>query len=452
MMRKLLFTLCLFASLGAAAQSPTYNDQVLAYISSYKSLAIAEQQRSGVPAAITLAQGIHETMAGQSELATLANNHFGIKCKKEWTGETFAHDDDAPQECFRKYGKAEDSYRDHSTYLKTSKRYASCFALTPTNYAGWASELRKCGYATNPQYSQRLIKIIEDYNLQEYTYAALSTKTDGPVLASAASPVAAVMMSERLAETAADKDTPKPVVSIDNTQRAWGKVTVQNGVKGFWAHKGEVLLEYAIQAKVRYAKLLEMNALPDAPLAEDRFIYLEKGGAVMPASATAPVSPVVASTAPVTSSDAYVPTAKVNVAAPEVTVAVPPPSATHTQAVVEKPVVVKIEEEVKPVQSSGMVVTEEVPQDAFSRMKAQMDKVVYAPERKPVAAKQPMTPVAMMSSDASATTTTASYHTVAPGETAFGISKKYGITMKQLMDWNKLDFSAIKIGQKLRVK
>src|SRR5215217_7280258 len=122
-MRKIAIAVFMLLSLKAAAQTGAYNEQALAYIRQYKDLAISEQQRSGVPAAITLAQGIHETQAGTSELATEANNHFGIKCKKEWQGETYAHTDDAPNECFRKYTRATDSYRDHSDYLRNSKRY-----------------------------------------------------------------------------------------------------------------------------------------------------------------------------------------------------------------------------------------------------------------------------------------------------------------------------------------
>src|SRR6476646_3355445 len=149
-MKKLLLGACLMSGLMAGAQSPTYTSRVEEYIKQYKSLAVEEQKRSGVPAAITLGQGILETEAGKSELATVANNHFGIKCKKEWTGETFAHDDDAPQECFRKYPTALESYQDHSDYLRCGKRYTSCFDLEATDYKSWAKELRKCGYATNP--------------------------------------------------------------------------------------------------------------------------------------------------------------------------------------------------------------------------------------------------------------------------------------------------------------
>lgn len=138
------------------------------YIQQYKDVAIAEMRRSRIPASITLAQGILESGNGNSRLATEANNHFGIKCKKEWTGRTLYEDDDAPQECFRAYPTAEDSYRDHSDFLMKSSRYAFLFDLAPTDYKGWAEGLKKAGYATNPNYPQLLINFIEKHNLQQY--------------------------------------------------------------------------------------------------------------------------------------------------------------------------------------------------------------------------------------------------------------------------------------------
>ena len=148
------------------------------YISTYKALAIAEMQRTGVPASIKLAQGIHETMAGTSALVVKSNNHFGIKCKSNWTGESVSHDDDARGECFRKYSSPDKSYRDHSDFLKNSDRYASLFRLDPLDYAGWAYGLKKAGYATNPRYPQVIIRLIEQYGLQDYTLIALGKKHD----------------------------------------------------------------------------------------------------------------------------------------------------------------------------------------------------------------------------------------------------------------------------------
>src|SRR3982750_1595794 len=149
------------------------------YIATYKNIAIAEEIRTGVPAAITLAQGIHETGAGTSDLVIASNNHFGIKCKGEWTGATVFHDDDAKGECFRKYDDPLQSYKDHSDFLKLRPYYSSLFELDPTDYKSWAYGLKKAGYATNPKYPQILIKLIEDYDLEEYTLVALNKTSDG---------------------------------------------------------------------------------------------------------------------------------------------------------------------------------------------------------------------------------------------------------------------------------
>lgn len=175
-MKKLPLLLSLFvASKLMFAQSP---EVIRNYIATYKEIAIEEMQRTGVPAAITLAQGIHETGAGQSELVRKSNNHFGIKCKSDWTGESVSHDDDAKGECFRKYDNPFDSYRDHSDFLKNRPYYASLFKLDPTDYEGWAYGLKKAGYATNPRYAQILIKLIRDYDLEDYTLIALGRKND----------------------------------------------------------------------------------------------------------------------------------------------------------------------------------------------------------------------------------------------------------------------------------
>lgn len=148
-------------------------EDVLAYIAAYKDVAMAEMKRTGIPAAIKLAQGIHETEAGKSELVQKSNNHFGIKCKSTWTGNKVFHDDDARGECFRSYGRAEESYMDHSDFLKSNARYAFLFQLDPTDYEGWANGLKKAGYATNIRYPQILIKLIEKYKLEDYSLIAL---------------------------------------------------------------------------------------------------------------------------------------------------------------------------------------------------------------------------------------------------------------------------------------
>jgi LysM repeat protein len=153
------------------------------YFERYGELAVHEMHRSGVPASITLAQGALESGDGNSTLARNANNHFGIKCHEDWNGKKTYHDDDAKNECFRKYASVEDSYKDHSDYLKSKSRYAFLFDLEATDYKGWARGLKKAGYATSPTYAESLIRIIEEFRLTAYdkmppggTHAKSSTK------------------------------------------------------------------------------------------------------------------------------------------------------------------------------------------------------------------------------------------------------------------------------------
>jgi LysM repeat protein len=138
------------------------------YIDQYKELAIKEMNRTGIPASITLAQGILESANGNSRLATKANNHFGIKCHSNWKGKTIRKDDDAKNECFRKYPSAYDSFIDHSDFLVRGQRYAFLFEYKTTDYKKWAKGLKKAGYATSPTYATRLIQIIEDHQLYQY--------------------------------------------------------------------------------------------------------------------------------------------------------------------------------------------------------------------------------------------------------------------------------------------
>lgn len=166
-LKKIFSAFLLLFSVAAYAQKPD-TAAIVSYIKLYKDIAIEEMNRVGIPASITLAQGIHESGWGTSYLSKNTNNHFGIKCKKEWTGKTFRYTDDAPNECFRVYDKVEDSYKDHSDFLKSRPWYASLFLLDKTDYKGWAYGLKKAGYATNPKYPEILIKLIEDFQLSAF--------------------------------------------------------------------------------------------------------------------------------------------------------------------------------------------------------------------------------------------------------------------------------------------
>lgn len=152
------------------------NDIVSNYVLQYKDVAMGNMKTYGIPASIILAQGILESGAGRGDLAVSANNHFGIKCHADWKGDSVRHDDDSSQECFRKYNKVAESYKDHALFLTGKGRYASLFTLDKDDYKAWAKGLRKAGYATDPRYPDKLISYIERYNLGQYDAMVLGTR------------------------------------------------------------------------------------------------------------------------------------------------------------------------------------------------------------------------------------------------------------------------------------
>ena len=171
MLRKPLFIAILILVLTAFANPAADKTPQVRYVEKYSKLAVEEMYRSGVPASITLAQGLLESRYGLSELATKGNNHFGIKCHNDWQGGKVYHDDDRKGECFRKYDSPDQSFRDHSDFLRYRDRYKFLFDLEVNDYKGWAYGLKKAGYATDPAYPTKLIKLIEDYRLYMYDIA-----------------------------------------------------------------------------------------------------------------------------------------------------------------------------------------------------------------------------------------------------------------------------------------
>lgn len=161
-----LFLICFFAANSLSAQSRlrVYED----YINKYSDISVRHMVDYKIPASITLAQGLLESGAGMSDLAKRSNNHFGIKCHRGWRGESVYAADDTPNDCFRKYRRVEDSYEDHAQFLVSGARYRELFNLSPTDYKGWARGLQKTGYATDRAYANKLIKLIEDYELYRF--------------------------------------------------------------------------------------------------------------------------------------------------------------------------------------------------------------------------------------------------------------------------------------------
>jgi hypothetical protein len=516
---RLLCLLLLACSVSGTAQTK-YAENARAYVERYKELAMAEQQRTGMPAAIKLAQGIYETGAGTSELATQANNHFGMKCKRNWTGETFAHTDDAPDECFRKYPSAEESYRDQSNYLKGNPRYAACFATDVKDYNGWAIQLRKAGYATNPKYAALITKTVEDFGLQQYTLQALDMPV-AEVIPEADKPTVAQEVRQEVKELLQDAKT-LPTRLKDGLESTFrktpaGQLETYKGLQGFYATAGQSLLEDATRYNVRYAKLLEWNDLPDAPVPFDMFIFLEKKpargtaerhtvkgtetllnvaqleaiqlrslrelnmldigeepqeGAVLRLQTAASAKPptyltgtrkapaaiethVAATTAETgwiskTSLEDAAPT-DITTAAVAITPVATEPQPIDPAPATPEPVATTSVESAAPATAAAIPSAVGYDDSALGRLKAKMDKAVYAkpnqaPAEAPTPAKAPeVDPVPEA-------VNRPSYHTVAKGETVFGIAKKYGVSVTDLRKWNKMEFSAMKTGQKLRIK
>jgi LysM repeat protein len=221
-----------------------------AYIAKFKNLAIDQMKSMGVPASIILAQACLESNYGRSKLATLGKNHFGVKCHKSWTGEKIYFDDDAENECFRKYKTDEDSFNDHSVFLRYNRRYASLFELSQGDYKGWAQGLRKAGYATNPRYTEQLIMVIENHKLYLY---------DKNVKVEVASPI----QLERI-------ELENFVIQLGRT------IYTRNGVNYVIAMQGDSFEEIASEFKLTKGQLLKYNDLnKKSPLVAGMELYIK---------------------------------------------------------------------------------------------------------------------------------------------------------------------------------
>jgi LysM repeat protein len=274
MIRLVYLSIALLSFTAATAQTITIEE----YVNTYKEIAIKEMIRTGVPASITLAQGIVETESGNSKLVKKSNNHFGIKCKETWTGPSVSHDDDAPGECFRKYENPEQSYVDHSDFLRTRKHYNFLFGLDPADYKAWAFGLKKAGYATNPAYPQMLIKYIEKYNLNDYSLIALGKKQPAdPIIAKKEQPVTIAVQPPVVQTTVQQssdilkEEIKKPVVKYPS-----GEFRI-NETKVVYATKGTSFLVLAQQYNVPLKWLFDFNDLKETEaLEKDQLVFLQR--------------------------------------------------------------------------------------------------------------------------------------------------------------------------------
>ncbi|MCS6934617.1 MAG: glucosaminidase domain-containing protein [Chitinophagales bacterium] len=248
-------------------------EMVLKYIEQYKDIAIEEMVRAKVPASITLAQGILETAAGTSTLCLKSNNHFGIKCKEDWTGGKYYHNDDKPNECFRVYNSARESYRDHSDFLASRKWYAPLFQLPITSYKYWAYGLKEAGYATNPQYAQLLIKYIEDYKLYEYDQIGLAKIEEQEKLLAASKDAAA---TEKPLAQAEELKKAHPAQERKKNTSAGRQEYVVNGLRAVKANGVEDPLTIAFAYDIDYSWILTYNDMaPGEKFKDGQYIFLQ---------------------------------------------------------------------------------------------------------------------------------------------------------------------------------
>lgn len=222
-------------TLEATSRISVTADMIQDYILQYKDIAKDNMSSYGIPASITLAQGVLESGSGQGTLSRNANNHFGIKCHKEWDGPSVRHTDDAPDECFRKYDAPEESYRDHSQFLVSRSRYNDLFLLEKDDYEGWAHGLKKAGYATDPKYANKLISLIERYTLDQYDREVLGLTSPRPK-----------KEIEKKAETKVETKA---------------KAETKTGAKTHVVQKGDTLYSISKKYNTTVAKLQKTNKL-----------------------------------------------------------------------------------------------------------------------------------------------------------------------------------------------
>ncbi|MFN0187339.1 MAG: glucosaminidase domain-containing protein [Bacteroidia bacterium] len=216
------------------------------YIEMFKDAAIADMMKTGVPSSITLAQGMYESDYGNSPLAKGANNHFGIKCHKEWSGDTYHKDDDAPNECFRKYENVTQSYDDHSDFLRSRERYHSLFELEITDYKGWSHGLKKAGYATNPIYASKIIGLIEKYNLHEFDAQGIKIPVTAEKVENSPKP------TPKKAEIKTVKSNTEQKTSSTNSNAV-------NGVPFVYAREGDTWTKISSDHNIELWQVLEFN-------------------------------------------------------------------------------------------------------------------------------------------------------------------------------------------------
>jgi LysM repeat protein len=255
--------------------NPSY---AIEYLNKYSPLAVSEMRRTGIPASITLAQGMLESDYGRSTLATKGNNHFGIKCHNDWRGAKIYYDDNHRGECFRVYNSVEESYRDHSDFLMTGSRYGDLFKLGSTDYKGWAHGLKKAGYATDPKYPELLIRKIDEYGLHEYDNGLVNIAASQPPATTLPKQTAGqlslppVQKTADTVQVAPEFQEPIKILNLNTGRR----IQENNNVQFVIVKEGDTYESLAEEFQLLSWEISRYNDLsPGAPLRPGQSIYLQ---------------------------------------------------------------------------------------------------------------------------------------------------------------------------------
>jgi LysM repeat protein len=457
-MKCLIFILIGVAGSNVVAQ---IDPMTVTYIDQHRELARAEMARSGIPASITLAQGILESRSGQSRLATDGNNHFGIKCHEQWTGKTIHEDDDSRHECFRKYGTVEESYRDHSDFLMTRERYKQLFEIPKEDYTSWAYGLKSAGYATSPTYAQSLIGLIQRYELYRYDLDDLPMVAVADPVESSQQPPAGcpyathvflinriktVFMQPRqtIADIAEEHDSREVWLQEYNEVSASNRIEPgmhvflqpkRNKAEVKYHRVGEGETMYAISQRygIRLSELYRKNLMSEGQEpADGETIYMRAQRKDRPALRQPAITPSANEDRLVEQTErVQQPVVEVQTVSPENELeadlvpnpASPTPESDGFEAIFEaRHVFTGVADtsevvEVNPLDESGTAVNEAVPPQPI----AASTQAVYR------------------------------HHTVEQFDTLYGLSRKYAVNVDQLRTWNGLQDDTIKIGQALIV-
>ena len=415
------------------------------YIETYKNLAMEEMRRSGVPAAIKLAQGILETQSGNGWLVLNSNNHFGIKCKNNWTGKSVNYDDDARQECFRKYESAAESWKDHSDFLHNNPRYKFLFDFNPEDYKSWAYGLKTAGYATSKTYPQQLIQIIETYNLQQYNALAMSNApiSSGPVFVQASGE------SVERAEEATVAYEP-----VNKPQYPEGTEFRINGRKVMLVKEGTALIQLASEKNIRLSSLLSYNDLTeDVPLEKDMLIFLQsknkRGQNDYHIVAPGETMHDIAQAEGIQLKWLRKRNKMEEGEQPAIGERVALDGYASSKPKLGSNSVAKVDDykDLNPRQ-----VIKDVKEEITKATAAPVGKAPEAPVAKAPEKGIPREMVADLKKIGSVTPAGTKYHTVTGKETLYSISRQYSVTVAQLQQWNNLQENSIKIGQQLIVR